>query len=321
MSGDVELSESRSRVVDIVVIACCQRKKLGGTPAPFYRSRLSDILGERTLRKLMEGRKRLATILRELPGADVGFEEVEGPEMLPAWQRYDGNLYRAAHLNRRKHPWKRSLLILSALYGVVDPLDPIRHYELSMKDRLADGTPISQWWNQYGLGQIVTELIQTQPAETLYDLLSPYYRRAIGSWPELPVVQPIYPQGFQADFRRGKDLALLLKGENLDVPRTQPRLSKKPKLTIAKFSNTAESKHVGLTEAAGLLAELGICKSLGPTGNINGPNCQRFGFKDTRTSRWLWDVEHLLDEAKRRKTANPDIIATVQKRYGLNATS
>jgi len=94
-----------------------------------------------------------------------------------------------------------------------------------MKDRLSDGTKVSRWWNQFGLGEIVEEWNRAQQIQTVFDLLSPDYRRAIGSWREVAAVQPRYPQGFQADFRRGQDLALLLSGESLkeESHRNQPK--------------------------------------------------------------------------------------------------
>ncbi len=130
--------------MDIVFTACCQRKRPGDKPEPVYVSRLSSLLTPAAFQKLLDCRRWLSQILKEVAGTDVGFDSTLGPDLLPAWQRYSGNLYRAAALDRSKpETWRRSWFILSALYGVVHPLDLIRNYNVSMKERLPNGTTVS----------------------------------------------------------------------------------------------------------------------------------------------------------------------------------
>jgi len=74
---------------------------------------------------------------------------------------------------------------------------------------------------------------------------------------------------------------------------------------------------VGRTEAARILNELQICKAYGPTGKINGPNCQRFGHRDPQSCRWYWDVGELIREAESRKSGGPETIRRGEERYSL----
>jgi hypothetical protein len=72
---------------------------------------------------------------------------------------------------------------------------------------------------------------------------------------------------------------------------------------------------LGLTEAAKLMEALGICKAFGPRGNVNGPNCQRFGHRDNASGRWWWSVSELVAEARRRGAAE-ELIESVQIQLG-----
>lgn len=81
---------------------------------------------------------------------------------------------------------------------------------------------------------------------------------------------------------------------------------------------TADLKHsgkLGLTDAAKIMQELGICKAFGPRGNLNGPNCQRFGHRDPETGRWWWGVSELANEARRRGKASEQLIESVLMRF------
>ncbi len=83
-------------------------------------------------------------------------------------------------------------------------------------------------------------------------------------------------------------------------------------------SNLADIK-VGLKEAARLLTELGICRAFGPRGNINGPNCQRFGHREPSTGHWWWSLKELIAVARIRQTVSEEVIAKVAGRYASQA--
>jgi hypothetical protein len=74
---------------------------------------------------------------------------------------------------------------------------------------------------------------------------------------------------------------------------------------------------VGISKAARILQDLGICKAFGPSGRINGPNCQRFGKRDPSTGRWSWDVAELIEIANKKKTVSAEVIETIATQYGL----
>jgi hypothetical protein len=76
-----------------------------------------------------------------------------------------------------------------------------------------------------------------------------------------------------------------------------------------------QSSKVGMTEAAQLLQALGICTAFGPTGKINGPNCQRFGHRDAAAGKWWWSVLELVDEARKRGVSEERIKGVIEHHH------
>ncbi len=76
---------------------------------------------------------------------------------------------------------------------------------------------------------------------------------------------------------------------------------------------------IGISKAAHVLQALGICKAFGPSGRINGPNCQRFGNRNPSTGRWSWNVAKLIRKAHQKRCASTEDIKTIAKQYGLSA--
>ena len=145
---------------------------------------------------------------REGSQGDVGF--------LPAWERYDGNLYRAARLQSlypRTHT--KVVLIVSPLYGLLGAEDPIREYDIRMDCRGPDGLRKLAWWKHRRLGQLVTERVLSLGAGVFHDLLSDPYRQALAPWPARPIRELIHQhqfpgQGIGTDHARGRQLRKIL---------------------------------------------------------------------------------------------------------------
>lgn len=72
---------------------------------------------------------------------------------------------------------------------------------------------------------------------------------------------------------------------------------------------------VRMSKAAYILQTLGVCKAFGPSGRINGPNCQRFGHRDPSSQRWHWDVAELIAIARERGCASPEAIQDIHNRF------
>lgn len=74
---------------------------------------------------------------------------------------------------------------------------------------------------------------------------------------------------------------------------------------------------IGFLDAAQVLDRLQICKAYGPTGKINGPNCQRFRHRDAQSGHWYWEVVELIREARKRNSCSPEVIRQVEEQYSL----
>lgn len=203
--------------MELILIACCQRKSSGGIQDFKQPMVLDSRLTSISIDKLMKARKDLANTLNLSPGFDLGFNQhTQELKFLPAYHRYTGNVYKSSQIAYLL-PQTTSLhvLIISALYGLLDSNDLIREYNVAMNDTLPSRTKLKTWWKHIGLGAIVQQCIQVINPSKIHDLLSGHYREALQPWPPdslTPILEMYnYPgQGTGSNWSRGKDLKDLL---------------------------------------------------------------------------------------------------------------
>ena len=90
------------------------------------------------------------------------------------------------HTSKKIYPRRNAginALIVSALYGILNPEDFIRDYELKMTDSIPGIGKVSTWWRHMGLRQILVELIQNLGVNECHDLLVINYRSVFLPWP------------------------------------------------------------------------------------------------------------------------------------------
>jgi hypothetical protein len=169
----------------LILIPCCGEKTKNGTSgyqknSPntifFY---ISKGAGER----LQMLRKQVALAFGEPPGPDVGFE-IDAPQIkfLEAYKRYCGNLYSKIS----NDSWKKleqnpkiRLIIVSALYGLLNYNEPIRYYNRSMKDHIIQRKLLKTWWKTHALTDILLNYIKINEIREVHDFLSKDYRDAL----------------------------------------------------------------------------------------------------------------------------------------------
>lgn len=203
----------------VIVIPCSGRKHSGGGPAPLDAEWGLALLDPTSRRSLLEARAELGALLGLAPGPDLGGCANGTIEYLPAYRRYDGNLYRKARLTEADASGASAgrVLIVSALYGVLTLAEPIRDYDLAMPNAVPGATRkgVSGWWKERGLGRLLAEAIEALSAEDVHDLLSGNYRQALSAWPP-PLSQGVYRPhaypglGTGSDYYRGDDVRRLL---------------------------------------------------------------------------------------------------------------
>lgn len=205
----------------VIIIPCSGRKHEGGAAAP--RSHVRPQVDAEAWDALCGARAELATIRRVEPGADLDDCSSRTPALKAAWERYDGNLYRKARLGSGDvaRPDLR-ILIVSALYGVIDARDSIRLYNLRMTDRLPDGTRVSRFWRARGLGEVVRGLLTRAAPDEVHDFLSLSYRDAVRDITgRYRYIRYEYPRlGNGADHHRGEQVRELLDRYSRDCAAT-----------------------------------------------------------------------------------------------------
>jgi hypothetical protein len=202
-----------------VIIIPCSGQKLSGGRAHYPEPRLLETLGEAVFDQLLATRRELGGLIGLSPGPDLGGSDPsEGIEYRPAFERYDGIMYQRAELRRLFSSFPGRVLIISALYGLLDAGDPIRSYDLTMDDHLPSRERVWRWWKRRGLSELIAVSLGNLRATEVHDLLIGNYRKAAVSPATVNrfhIKSYNYPgMGFGALYRRGDDLrGFLLRDE------------------------------------------------------------------------------------------------------------
>lgn len=242
--------------MEIALIACSKTKKPGGT-YQYHGSLLEQSLKPDSYKKLLEKRCKLARLISQPSGPDLG-EMSPGSQVLqfmPAFQRYQGRVYERGMVESLyPHAEGIQLVIVSALYGLVDGKDLIRNYELEMAASVPRIGLLKNWWRQQGLGNFVIEYIFALKPTRVHDLLSNHYRDALGPETKTAVqafgiewISHEYPgEGSGSMWKRGDDLKRLLTKQPmnalstpashppLEIPSTTPATPRKAPPTQSK---------------------------------------------------------------------------------------
>jgi len=198
-----------------VILIPCSGQKIGGGRPEYGQSRLREILGDSQFSGLLDARRELGRLRGFTPGFDLGASDNSvAVEFRPAFERYDGIMYRRADFRRLFSHFPGRVLIISALYGLLDAGDPIRSYDLSMNDHLPSGDSIWRWWKRRGLQELIAVSLGNLRPTEVHDLLIGSYRKA-AIFPEtidrFHVKTYNYPgMGFGALYHRGDDLRKLI---------------------------------------------------------------------------------------------------------------
>jgi hypothetical protein len=205
--------------MELILIACSKGKLAGGERGYQHSKRLRDAFGEATYNRLIELRHELVSRCEKpLPrGPDLGFNGNESTAVyMPAYLRYTGKVYRVGRVKER-YPGNKNvrLVIISAMYGLLDAGDLIQNYDLKMDDKVSN-IHKNTWWKRQGLGNILEKYILACRPVTIHDLLPNNYRAALEPWPPNSirniVKQYNFPPGlpWEVNGKRGEILAQLL---------------------------------------------------------------------------------------------------------------
>ena len=206
--------------MEIVLLACSNRKEKGGVPEYAHSVQLKQHLAPDSYQRLINIRAELvrsAMPEKSLPiGPDTGYPSTQkDAKYLPAYIRYKGIVYMRGRVEEL-YPQQTQvrLVIISALYGLLDGEDLIQDYDLRIDEKVG-GRRLYTWWNHHRLGSVVEEYIRSCKPEIVHDLLPISYQKALQPWPRdnfRHIWKPLDCSGLGqgASWRRGDYLSNLL---------------------------------------------------------------------------------------------------------------
>ncbi len=204
--------------MELILIACSAKKRDGGLPK-YSRSQLEGYLSKATFQRLLTLRLELAQIKHQPAGPDLGGSiSATKLQYMPAYLRYSGIIYQRSNFAELfPRAREKKVLIISALYGILDAQDTIQKYDLKMDETLPNGTRLYTWWKQHSLGEILTEYFRELKPKKIHDLLPDSYRKALNPWPPRKIIRDKHfiaykdlGQGRGTLWRRGDILRELL---------------------------------------------------------------------------------------------------------------
>jgi cytoplasmic iron level regulating protein YaaA (DUF328/UPF0246 family) len=205
----------------LILVPCCDVKNQGGDFEYSSQNSIVEDLSPENRTRLLQLRKSVAIAFGETHGPDLGFD-VRKPEIkyIQAHRRYAGNLYSQIHENAWEKLFQApnlKLVIVSALYGLVNVGELIRYYNRTMKDHIFPGRTLMTWWKQQSLSSIMVDYIANNEVEKVHDFLSIDYSRAISNLSsslkrrEVSYVPHRYPGlGSGSNYYRGRDINALI---------------------------------------------------------------------------------------------------------------
>lgn len=197
----------------VVLIPESTRKAKGGEPEPPGVPRLESALPRDARRKL--------EVLRDQVRAAAPDAVGNPAEVLPAYSRFRGNMYRAIP----EEAWEQRIpgvevVMVSGLYGLVGSRDSIVTYHASMAEPLERLGKLNRWWHGHGLPNLLHTYVAAVHPALVLDILSLEYREAVEGYAaglRGTKVRRIdfHGLGRGSQPRRGKLVAKVLRGEPL----------------------------------------------------------------------------------------------------------
>ncbi|TFG75469.1 MAG: peroxide stress protein YaaA [Thermodesulfobacteriales bacterium] len=206
----------------LIIIPCSGKKAPGSYTYSHESRRVIDYLPQELQNSLSSLRQSIAENFGLPFGPDLGpFDSMQNIGYLPAYKRYSGNIYSKIS----QEDWDKlgsgkgyDLIIISALYGLIFWDEPIRNYNVTMKQTLNNGYKLKTNW-KYILPQILASIIKTNGYSKVHELLSTDYREALQGYRQIirndgveVIVQDLSEYRSGSDYYRGETVNNLILG-------------------------------------------------------------------------------------------------------------
>ncbi len=168
----------------LILIPCCGSKRSGGITEYNASTSILRFLSNSAGEKLLQLRQELFERFSIPMGQDVIVQSEIPIEFLEAHRRYTGTysqLYREISLSS----WEKvrttsnlTLLIVSALYGLLRFDESIRNYNKAMSDKVGP-FKLKTWWKHQRLCEILLDFIRENQITEVHHVLSNDYSMAL----------------------------------------------------------------------------------------------------------------------------------------------
>lgn len=169
----------------LILIPCSGSKKSGGITEYSTKSSISNYLTSSSREHLLSLRRKLFEYFSIPFGQDVGYPNDGTINYMEAYKRYTGKhsqIYRQIYSGsweKLRETQNLDLVIVSALYGLLRYDEPIRHYDITMKDKIGHQT-LKTWWRNNGLCAILKDYInENSSILEVHNVLSNDYNEAL----------------------------------------------------------------------------------------------------------------------------------------------
>ena len=176
----------------LILLPCSNSKKPGGLPV--YKGSFSVVrsLPQDLGVQLVRLRRELFDYYKDIaPGHEIcqpgqAVSNSDKLEYMEAFERY--SVSKSLVYSRITHNiWNElaksndvCVLIVSALYRILNYNEPIQNYNRAMDIDKVQGTKLQTWWNENGLPEIVKSLALVHGIGRIYSFLSKPYAEAVG---------------------------------------------------------------------------------------------------------------------------------------------
>ncbi len=170
-----------------LILLSSSGKKAPGGVTTHPRSRLAESLSPAAYKHLKSARQELKAVLQDVPDHALGIDKAGEKKYQPAYQRNQGFVFLFSDFYHLVPKFAGRVLIISAMYGLLDAGDYLRNYNLHWLDILPDGVRVDTFWKRHGLRDILVECITRIAADEVHDLLPEKHRITLAPWPDAQI--------------------------------------------------------------------------------------------------------------------------------------
>src|SRR3990172_8773052 len=156
-------------MTEVVLLSCSKSKRHDGSPGRSDDSFLGNPGPDTIVAQLLAARAELFPLI--VPCQDRTCSAIKDDALLEAHKRYNGIVFSMSCISTGLPPESAlRVLIVSALFGLLDARDSIPDYDLELACSLSPGGTVGQFWRRRELGSITAAVVRDLNPTAVHDL-------------------------------------------------------------------------------------------------------------------------------------------------------